>query len=849
MYVPTATYRLQFGPSFGFKDAEAIVPYLYDLGISDIYASPIFRANKGSTHGYDVTDPNKLNPELGSAQNFSSLTARRGEYNIGWIQDIVPNHMAYSSDNRMLMDIFKNGPNSRYADFFDIFWDHPDESLRGKVLAPFLGKSYSEALADGEIQLEWTESGPVVRYYDICFPLAVSSYSRDESQKVMPAPGPLLDKQFFKLCFWKRAAEVINYRRFFYLNAFIGLKVENPEVFNEIHRLTGDFVCRSIFTGLRVDHIDGLYDPAQYLARLRQLAGDKYIVVEKILDLDESLPEDWPVQGTTGYDFCNFVNGIFIAAENEQLFTETYRQFVNRPEQYDELLIEKKRAICEKYMSGEIDNLVHLFATVAQNYREELNLKNIRQALIEIICAFAVYRTYIHSKNYRDEDKNYMKNAIDVAKNKNPALTDATDLVGRVLLPDASDADNLPAGNKSVDWIMKFQQLTGPVMAKGFEDTLLYNYNRLVGLNEVGASLDRFGILLEEFHKFNAMKTAHWPHSLNATSTHDTKRGEDVRSRIAVLSEMPELWSEKVRLWRQINQQFKSDCHGLKAPDANDEYLLYQTLIGALPFDQDPTGDFKERIKLYMTKAVREAKEHSSWIEPDKQYEQACGDFVDRILDPSGSNRFWSDFLPFQKRIGAYGIFNSLSQTLLKMTSPGVPDFYQGSELWDLNLVDPDNRRPVDFEKRKRILGEIRSRELDSAFIEELLQTRLDDRIKLFLIFKVLNVRRKHTELFANGDYEPLKARGKYGNNVIVFLRRYGNKAVITIASRFLTSLIKAHELPLGTEVWQDTEISLPTSLQGDWQNAITSGSIRIENTASAGQILARFPVSLLIRV
>jgi (1->4)-alpha-D-glucan 1-alpha-D-glucosylmutase len=854
MYVPTATYRLQFGPSFGFKDAAAIVPYLHDLGISDIYASPIFKANKGSTHGYDATDPNELNPELGSDEDFSALTAKRGEYDISWIQDIVPNHMAYSSDNRMLMDVFENGRNSRHADFFDVIWDHPDESLKGKVLAPFLGKPYSEALADGEIQLESTESGLAVRYYDIRFPLAVSSYSRDESQKDVPALGPLLEKQFFKLCFWKRAAEVINYRRFFYLNDFISLKVENPEVFNEIHKLIADFVRRGIFTGLRVDHIDGLYDPAQYLARLRQLAGDKYIVVEKILDLDESLPEDWPVQGTTGYDFCNYVNGIFIAAENEQTFTDTYRQLVNRPEKYGDLLTEKKRAVCEKYMSGEIDNLVHLFDIAARNYQRELNLKNIRQALIEIICAFAVYRTYINSENRRDDGKNYIKEAVDLAKSKSPRLTDAIDLVGHVLLPELSETEDVRCSDNSLDFIMKFQQLTGPVMAKGFEDTLLYNYNRLVGLNEVGSRPDRFGVSLDEFHKFNSAKATHWPCGLNATSTHDTKRGEDVRARIAVLSEMPELWSEKVRLWRQINLRFKSECHGLQAPDTNDEYLLYQTLIGALPFDADPTGDFKERIKQYMTKAVREAKEHSSWIEPDEQYEQGCSDFVERILEPADSNEFWSDFLPFQKRVAAYGIFNSLSQALLKMTSPGVPDFYQGTELWDLNLVDPDNRRPLDFEKRRKFLDEIRSREQNSAaeLIDELRRTRQDGRIKLFLIFKVLNARREYAELFAKGDYQPLKARGKYANHVIVFFRRYGDKAGVTVAPRCLTSLIDAHELPLGTGVWRDTEVPLPASLEGDWQNPITGetqtvGAVR-EPPLRVGRLLEKFPVSLLIR-
>jgi len=852
MYVPTATYRLQFGPSFGFKDAEAIVSYLHALGISDIYASPIFKANKASTHGYDLTNPNELNPELGSPEDFSELTGKRGEYNIGWIQDIVPNHMAYSSENQMLMDIFENGHNSSYADFFDIDWEHPDESLRGKILAPFLGKPYPEVLRDGEIQLELSESGLAVRYYNIRFPLALSSYGRDVSQEDMPALEPLLDKQFFKLCFWKRASESINYRRFFYLNDFIGLKAENPAVFNETHKLISEFVHRGVFTGLRIDHIDGLYDPAQYLARLRRLAGDKYIVVEKILDLEESLPENWAVQGTTGYDFCNYVNGIFVRRENERAFTETYRDFLNRPVHFDELLIEKKRAICEKYMAGEIDYLVHLLDIATQNHPRICGKlpQNVRQAIVEIICAFTVYRTYVTADNYRSEDKTNMTEAIDGAKRKNPALSNSIELIGQFLLLDSSDVENSSAGGKILDFVMKFQQVTGPVMAKGFEDTLLYDYNRLVGLNEVGASPDRFGLSLEKFHKFNAAKAEHWPDCLNATSTHDTKRGQDVRARIGVLTEMPELWSSKVRHWKQINAGFKSKCHGIISPDANDEYFLYQTLIGAMPFDSEQYDDFGERIKQYIIKVVREAKQHSSWVEPNEQYERAFCGFVDRILDSSASNKFQNDFSSFQKQIAAYGIFNSLSQTLLQMISPGVPDFYQGGELWDLSLVDPDNRRPVDFEKRKRFLDEIRSRQQDAAteLIEELLRTRQDGRIKLFLIFKILAERRKRTGLFEKGDYQPLKVRGKYNDHVVGFIRGYGNEKAATIVPRFLTSLIGANELPLGSEVWQDTEIPWPSALKGNWLNIITGESVRIKKFAQVSQILARFPVSLLIR-
>ncbi|MFC1634426.1 malto-oligosyltrehalose synthase, partial [Planctomycetota bacterium] len=466
-------------------------------------------------------------------------------------------------------------------------------------------------------------------------------------------------------------------------------------------------------------------------------------------------------------------------------------------------------------------------------------------------AAFGVYRTYINKESYRIEDRAYMEKAIDDAKRNDPALKDAIDLVGHFLLLPLQEVEASPASGKILDFIMRLQQLTGPVMAKGFEDTLLYSYNRLTGLNEVGASPDRFGISLDEFHKFNAAKAAHWPHGLSATSTHDTKRGEDVRARISVLSEMPGLWSAKVRHWKQINARFKSKCHGIWAPDANDEYLLYQTLIGAMPFEPEEYDGFRERIKQYMIKVVREAKEHSSWIEHDETYERACEAFIDRILEPSATNEFRSDFLSFQRDVAAYGIFNSLSQTLLKMTSPGVPDFYQGSELWDLSLVDPDNRRPVDFDKREKFLDEIvaaEDGEENFDFIRDLLETREDGRIKLFLIFKVLNARRQRTELFEKGDYRPLKARGKYGDHIVGFLRSFRNQNAAAIAPRFLASLITTRELPLGTNIWQDTEILWPVSFEDHWHNAITGESIQIEKVAPVGHIFAKFPVALLIQ-
>lgn len=928
MRTPLATYRLQFGPSFGFREAKALIPYLHALGVSDIYASPIFKARQGSTHGYDITDPNQLNPELGSPEDFAELTAERNKYDIGWIQDIVPNHMAYSSDNKMLTDVFENGQASKYAEFFDVAWDHPDESLRGKVLAPFLGAPYSQALDERQIQLGLGEAGLAVHYYDIRFPLSLSSYKpllmsnattlrqelgpddlnaraflevctvfelranqghstekqeavrhakrrlwdlyetcgpvKEHIRRILAAlntgranPGhssdlsTLLDRQVFKLCFWKRANEQINYRRFFYLNDFICLRAERPEVFEHTHRLVLRMVREGVFTGLRIDHIDGLYDPQAYLTRLRAHVGDAYVVVEKILEADETLPGDWPVQGTTGYDFCNYANGIFIRREHGEEFTRIYEDLVGASRDYERLLTEKKRLICEKYLAGDIDYLAHLFdvAGKMQHERADYSPDKLRQAITEIISAFGVYRTYVSDKRTTVNDGEDVKNAISKVARSNPGLRDTIELIGRLLLHDRSLLGDMPAARRALDFIARFQQLTGPAMAKGLEDTLFYCHNRLISLNEVGADPNHFGISLDDFHRLNNERFATWPHSLSATSTHDTKRGEDVRARINVLTEMPDTWRSKVDRWRQINAGLKTRRGGVLAPDANDEYLLYQTLVGALPFDPEQYEAFRDRVRQFMLKAVREAKTHTSWTEPNEPYEQACRDFVDGVLDFSGQNSFWDDFLPFQKIIAGYGVFNSLSQVLIKMTAPGVPDFYQGCELWDFNLVDPDNRRPVDFQRRRKLLSAIRDNHEsgDPRFLEDLLGSKEDGRVKLFLIFKALNVRRDAAQLFEKGGYRPLEVKGKYAKHIIAYVRSYDSKHAVTMAPRFLTSLIEVGQFPFGKGIWQDTRVVWPYDLPRGWQDAPTGHEIQPAREVLVGDILTTLPVSLLV--
>jgi (1->4)-alpha-D-glucan 1-alpha-D-glucosylmutase len=924
MRIPLATYRLQFTPTFGFKNAQRIVAYLNALGISDIYASPIFKAKAGSTHGYDVIDPNQINPEIGGMEDFDELVKEAQKYDMGWLQDIVPNHTAFDGENQMLMDIFESGPSSVFFDFFDIEWN---ENIQGKILAPFLGSFYADCLENGEIQLKYDQAGLSINYYALRFPLKIESYatvfdrnlarlrrqlgsdhpdfmkllgvlyvlrnlaSREEVQerteqiafvkrmlweiytnnepirrfmdenvarfngeKGKPESFNLLDdllsEQYFRLSFWKVATEEVDYRRFFNINGLISMKVENEKVFYHTHTLIQRLVQEKKFTGLRIDHIDGLYDPTTYLKGLKEKMGEVYVTVEKILDLGEELPTFWPVQGTTGYDFLNYVNELFCQRQNERKFDKLYARFTDFQTPYGNLVSEKKRLIIGKHMAGEVDRLAQLMKAISihDRYGRDITLYGLRRALVEVLAWFPVYRTYISHEVFSETDRALIKEAVEKAKRKNPGLLHELNFIQRCLLLEFQDHISDDEKNKWMHVIMKFQQLTGPLMAKGFEDTSLYIYNRLISLNEVGGSPNIFGIPLEAFHDFNRKRSSQWPYAMNATSTHDTKRGEDVRARINVLSEIPDEWEKGIKLWSKINRKKKRVLDRDAFPDDNDEYFLYQTLIGAFPFSQSEHAAFAERAKTYIIKAVREAKVHTAWLKPDTGYEEAFLSFIDAILEQSERNKFLEEFLPFQKKVAYYGIFNSLSQTLIKITSPGVPDFYQGSELWDLNLVDPDNRRPVDYEKRQAFLREIQEKEKRDilSLIDELLSTKEDGRIKLFLICRALKARKENLEVFQRGAYLPLAVGGKCKDHVIAFARKTENTWAITAAPRFLTALVKEGEYPLDKQVWEDTHISLPEGAPPAWKNAITAKVISGEHTLHIGDILKHFPVALL---
>jgi len=907
-----------------------VLPYLGDLGISDIYASPIFRARRGSSHGYDVVDPNQLNPELGTQSHFEQLVRELKTYGMGWLQDIVPNHMAFDYENQILVDVLENGESSKYFGFFDIEWDHPYESIKKRLLAPLLGRFYGESLEEGEIRLRYTKNGFSLKYYNQVLPLRVESYvylltyqlhvlkeklgpdhpdyvkllgilyvlktlpSREDmnerydqirfikttlwelysgnqdikkfiKENIRTFNGKrgnpesfnllndLLSEQLFRLSFWKVATEEINYRRFFNINELLSLRVEDDEVFNHTHSLIFRLIEEEKITGLRIDHIDGLYDPRNYLARIREKAGELYIVVEKILDLEEELPSFWSVQGTTGYDFLNYVNGLFCRREHERQFNRIYSNLTGHSTTYDELVSEKKRLILGKHMAGDVDNLAHLMKAISSRDRHgsDITIYGLKRALVEVMAQFPVYRTYIGKEVSRQTDPSYIEEAIERAKGSSPGLLNELQFIERFLLLDFGDYLSEEDKNQWIHFVRRFQQFTGPLMAKGFEDTTLYVYNRLLSLNEVGGNPYRFGISMGEFHHFIEKRAALWPHSLNATSTHDTKRGEDVRARLNVLSEMPKEWERNIRAWSKINGKWKRKVYGRSVPDRNDEYFLYQTLVGAFPFyGGEELHTFRERVKEYIIKAVREAKVHTAWLKPDTDYENAFLSFVEEVLSPHEGNSFLGEFIAFQKKVAPYGMFNSLSQTLIKIASPGVPDFYQGTELWDLNLVDPDNRRPVDFEKRRRFLGHIRKRQDGDILdlISELLRTKEDGGIKLFLIYRGLKVRNKHPEVFQKGAYIPLEAAGKFKDHVIAFGRNHQGKWAVTIVPRFLTPVIKEGEDPLGQEVWDDTCIHLPEGVSHQWKNVITSQWVNSEGKLTIGEALKHFPVALLMR-
>jgi (1->4)-alpha-D-glucan 1-alpha-D-glucosylmutase len=807
MRIPISTYRLQFNRDFRFMDALRIVDYLHELGITDVYASPILAARPGSVHGYDVTDPTQLNPELGTPEEFDELCRALQAKGMGLLLDIVPNHMAASLDNPWWFDVLEKGEASAYAQFFDVNWQSK------KVLLPILATPYGQALDNHELVLRMENGRPVIQYCDHKLPVAAGAESIS-----WDAVDRVLAKQHYRLAYWRKAADSINYRRFFDISDLIGLRIERDEVFEATHGFVLKLFSEGKVTGLRIDHIDGLLDPAQYLERLPQT----YVVTEKILAGNEQLPRDWRAQGTTGYDFLNLVNGAFIDREGFHKMEKTYAEFTGSAKTYTEIFRENKRKVMKELFEGELNALVHRLTELSEDDRHARDLRSeeLREAFISVTASLPIYRTYIRSEQVCGTDRAYIEDAV-TAGGSGPAF----DFLRRLLLiqPAWYIQHRKP---EYLDFVMRWQQFTGPVMAKGLEDTTFYVHNPLVSGNEVGGDCNGpdvyFGV--DELHRRNLARQARWPHTMNASSTHDTKRSEDVRARINVLSEVPDEWKHCLQRWTRMHA-------GSRGPAPNEQILIYQTMLGAWPIEP-------ERLKQYVTKALREGKVHTSWIDVNEDYERGVLSFVDSLYT---NERFLKDFHPLQEKLAYFGALGSLAQLVLKMTSPGVPDLYRGTELWDLSLADPDNRRPIDFSSRPDMLNGLQ-RNADPA---SLLKHWPDGRLKMFATSKLLHFRRDHPDLFTNGEYIPLHVTGARAEHVIAFARHLQDAWCIVAVSRMCASLTRVGAAPIGKKVWKDTKIELPAGAAGMGKDIFTNQEVLIQSVRDLFGILPLAVVKL----
>lgn len=889
--VPINTYRFQFHRGFGFRAALELLPYLDKLGITDCYASPFLMASPGSSHGYDICDHRRLNPELGSDEDLEALAQGLAERHMGLLLDFVPNHMGVDPDhNPWWRDVLRQGRRSPHASFFDIDWSPLKPELRDKVLLPILGDPYGDVLERGELQLRRGEEGLELHYFDQTLPLdsrtSAEVLGRIEEMEDAPltewngtAGEPasfdrlhrLLERQAWRLACWRTAADEINYRRFFEINQLAGIRVEDPEVFEATHRFVLDQIAAGRITGLRIDHIDGLYDPLAYLRRLQQAAtaaGDAplYVVVEKILSGDESLPETWPVAGTTGYDFLNDVHRLFVDGSRRRQMMRAYRRFTGEAGRFRDVVYECKRRIMETTMASELNVLAQRLNGISEKDRHtrDFTLKSLRDALREVIACFPVYRTYVDEAGANASDRAAVDTAIAEARRRSPTAEPSIyDFVRRSILPSGA-----PGDPEILNFACRFQQYTGPVQAKGIEDTAFYRYVPLLSLNEVGGDPERYGSTVDEFHQANLSRHRRWPATLLATATHDTKRGEDARARLAVLSELPDEWHYHLARWARFNRANRTLIGGRFAPDRNEEYLFYQTLVGLLPIrdagaaepiaDDDP---LIERLLDYMRKALREARQHTSWVNPDLAYERAVERFVRRTLVGAKAGRFLDSFLPFQSRIARLGCVNSLAQLVLKLTSPGTADVYQGCELWDLSLVDPDNRRPVDYDRRRSHLDALEPAILGgedddrlAATVRRLLEQPADGQIKLLLTAIGLRQRRRTPEIFLEGQYEPLAAAGSHSAHVVAFARGTASPSFLAVVPRLVASLpLAADELPLGESTWGDTVIAIPANVPvGSFRNLFTGEVVVAQpvdgrRVLRVADVLRICPVALLV--
>ena len=879
MRVPTSTYRLQINVDFPFARVRALLEYLRALGVGDVYFSPVFQARPRSTHGYDVINPAQFNREVGDEAEFQALSRDLHDRAMGILLDIVPNHMAASENNPWWRDILEHGPASLASRFFDVEWDAP--GCNGHIVLPVLGRDLTDAVNDGEIRIAYQNGELVVAYFARTFPLDPATYSlalqdiHDISEPIIAASQTIppravlateqkqnrrdagtalkhqlqqwvvedshqqdldralagltpqrvheiLDAQAYNLEFWRTGTRHLNYRRFFDITDLAGVRVEDPDVFATTHSLILELVRSAQIDGLRVDHVDGLRDPQSYLAELRASVGDTYIIVEKILAPDEQLRETWPVEGATGYEFIGLLAGFFCEPDGLSKLTQDYQKRTGSPP-FSEIVYQKKRFVIDALFAGELLSLTNELARLASEVAVGVAETALRECIMEVTAALKVYRTYITGA-VETYDRCVIREAVNAARHHAPNVPDeAYAFFKRVLF-----GEHIPEHLESrrLAFIANWQQFSGPAMAKGLEDTSFYTYNRLLALSEVGAHPEHTIASAERLHDVLARRLRRWPYALNASSTHDTKRSEDVRARIQVLTEFSERWRAALDRW----------IPRYTFPDANEQIMIYQTLLGVWPLHDTQLQSLPARLKVFLRKAAREAKKQTSWLDPDEKYEAALFDFANGLLL---DRTFLSEFKPLQEDCAWFGALNSLAQLVIKLTAPGIPDVYQGNESWIFSLVDPDNRQPVDFAALQQEMNTLPD-EITPVEAAAMLNNWRNGRIKMQTTRSGLHLRREKPQLFANGDYIALDVRGQYARNVVAYARRRGDTWVLAVTGRFYSQVAR---MPVGS-AWADTMVVLPPSAPRVWRNVLTGergSSMHLE------QIFSVWPVAILV--
>ncbi len=850
--VPSGVYRLQMRPQLGFEEAQQLVPYMEMLGISHLYVAPVFGARSGSEHGYDVVDPTRIDDDLGGWSGFRALHETLKTCGLGLILDIVPNHMAATSDNPWWYHVLAYGETSRYAHYFDIGWHHSaHRRLQGRILLPVLGDSFENCLTGGELRLDVEGGQLVVTYGSVHFPLHPHTYPpelvMDERARGQASQDPdylatLLEAQSYQLSHWSMANDEINYRRFFDITELVGVRIEDRRVFLSTHAFINRLVAKGMVQGVRVDHVDGLYDPGEYLRRLRRLLGDDcYIVVEKILAAKESLPADWPVQGTTGYDFIRMVEGTMLGKGGKRLLEE-YGREQSSPLDFSAVVYGCKREVIGESFRGQWMMLAYDLAQRLAHDKAayDISWHQIGEALAALSASLGVYRTYLGQFPLTGDQLQVLDKAFSQARASEAHCWRGLRLLEQVL------TKNVRPRHRVREWVGKWQQWTAAVMAKGYEDTALYRYCPLSWLCEVGGNPEMHPLSADEFHRHMLVRS---PLTFNTTSTHDTKRSEDIRARLQVLSHWSDSFIVHCRSWSGINRRYRTHTGRYRIPDQKMEIFIYQTLLGVWPLRSEEVLDVEERLSRYFEKAAREAKEHTSWSAVNEAYERALRGFVGCILNDEA---FLALFLPYQAKIAYHGALNSLVQTTLKMTVPGVPDIYQGNEFWDFSLVDPDNRRPVDFASRERTLrqlhDEVTRDRLDST--RRLCATWRDGRIKMYVIWSLLQLRRRLPELFARGAYLPLAITGEEQAPICAFARRLDQKTVVVAAL-----LHTAARHPEAEEcLWHTQTVGLgqrrvctPAGGSHRWCELFSGRSMASDESVCAQELFAELPVAVLV--